>query len=284
MSLCNTVKVTAPRRPIRQRRVGQFVGLGLALLIATDPTCRALAAEPAALSAAPPTPMVNDPLERVNRGMFQVDSAINRLVAGQTRILGTVKWIPRPVRHGLFNVFENLEEPATLANDLMQRKIHRAGETTARFGINLTVGVVGVFDVANHFGLKRTREDFGQTLAVYGVAPGPYFYVPLSGPTDLRDALGGVVDGYFSPTRWAPMTSLERRGVGVIKYGVQPSTVGIRQVARGAAVEGRTQDEYATLRQLYADQRTAQIADLPNLADDPIAAESSAPEPSKRRR
>ncbi len=227
----------------------------------------------AAAPTPPPASPIEDPLVKVNRGMFAVDSAVNRLFAGETRILGTVKWVPRPVREGLFNAFDNLEEPATAANDLMQRKLKRAGQTTARFGVNLTVGVVGVFDVASRLGLKRTREDFGQTLALYGVAAGPYFYVPLSGPTTIRDSVGGFVDGFFSPTRWLPMTSLERRGVGVIKYGVAPATLGIRQVARGAAVEGQTTDEYATLRQLYYDQRAAQLADQPNLADNPIAAE-----------
>ena len=276
--------------PGRRRYIGAgwtLVAIGAGVVVASGLGCPVQARELAPdrsgadfSSSRGPT-QISDPLQAVNRGMFSVDSTVNRIVAGPTRILGTVKWIPRPVRHGLFNAFENLEEPATLANDLMQRKVKRAGETTARFAVNLTIGLAGVIDVADKFGLKRTREDFGQTLAVYGVGPGPYFYVPLSGPTTLRDSVGGFVDGYFSPTRWLPMTVLERRGIRVIKYGVAPSTVGIRQVARGAAVSGETNDEYATLRQLYYDQRTAQIADLPNLADDPIASEPADRKPQK---
>ncbi len=224
----------------------------------------------------PPAPPSNtpieDPLEPANRTMFKVDSALNRLIAGRFRIIGTAKWIPAPLRAGLFNAFENLEEPATFANDMFQRKPAKAVKAAGRFGINSTIGVAGVFDFASAFGVKRAREDFGQTLAVYGVAPGPYIYIPLSGPVTLRDGLAGIVDGYFSPRHWLPMTNLENRAVSVVRYGVEPSTIGIRQVARGAAVAGETEDEYATLRQLYYDQRAAQIADVPNLADDPVAA------------
>ena len=147
----------------RYRAPGQtLLAIGLGLLVFSGVARPAQARE-----VAPEPAQISDPLETLNRGMFGVDSAVNRLVAGPTRILGTVKWVPRPVRHGLFNAFENLEEPATLANDLMQRKVRRAGETTALFGVNLTVGVGGAFDIAKRIGLKRTREDFGQTLALY---------------------------------------------------------------------------------------------------------------------
>ncbi len=260
----------------RQRRNGRAVALALATM--SGPLlCGAGAHAADQPVAAPPPPMpppidVNDPLEPVNRTMFRVDSGINRLLAGKFRIIGTVKWIPAPVREGLFNAFDNLEEPATFANDLFQRKPAKAVKAAGRFGINTTIGVAGVFDLASKLGVKRAREDFGQTLAVYGVKAGPYIYLPLSGPLTLRDGLGGFVDGYFSPRHWLPMTRLERQGVSVVKYGVQPSTIGIRQVARGAAVAGETRDEYATLRQLYYDQRAAQIADQPNLADDPVSA------------
>ena len=204
--------------------------------------------------------------------MFGIDLTINRLLAGKGRILAMARWVPAPVRAGLYNAFDNLQEPSTFANDLLQLKARRAVKTAGRFGVNSTVGVFGILDVAGRLGLKRTREDFGQTLAQWGVSPGPFIYVPLTGPNTLRDALAGIVDGYFSPTHWFPMETWQRQTIKVIRFGVQPATIGIRQVARGAAEAGETADEYATLRQLYYDQRAAQIADLPNLADDPVAA------------
>ena len=213
-----------------------------------------------------------DPLEPFNRTMFGIDLTINKLLAGKGRILAMAKWVPAPVRAGLFNAFNNLEEPDTLANDVLQRKFHKAIQTSGRFAINSTVGGLGVVDVASRMGLKRTREDFGQTLAMWGVTSGPYVYVPLAGPTDFRDALSGVVDGYFLPGHWFPMTTWERQGMKVVRVAVAPATVGVRQVARGAAEAGDTDDEYATLRQLFFDQRADQIADRPNLADNPVAA------------
>lgn len=218
---------------------------------------------------------VEDPLEPVNRRMFAVDLWVNQTLAGKGRILIMARWIPRPVRHGLYNVFDNLEQPATFANDLMQIKFRRGAESAGRFAVNSTVGVFGVFDVASKLKLARTREDFGQTLATWGVTPGPYVYIPISGPTTVRDSLGGIVDDLFLPNHWLPVTIWEQSGINLVHYVVKPATIGIRQVARGAAEAGATQDEYATLRQLYYDQRADQIADRPNLADDPVAATGS---------
>ncbi len=221
---------------------------------------------------APGSVPVLDPIQPVNRALFKVDHLINRAFAGKGRVLATAKWLPRPVRAGGYNVFDNLDEPATLANDLMQVKLGRAVNTAGRFTVNSTLGVFGVLDVASQLGLKRTREDFGQTLATWGVTPGPYVFIPLAGPSTARDEAGDLVDGFFSPLRWVKMATVKRRGVRAAKYLVQPSTLGIRQEARTAAENGETDDEYASLRELYAAQRLAQIADEPNLADNPIAA------------
>ena len=244
---------------------------GPALAEAAPPLPGPPAAGPGAASE-PPAARFEDPLERVNRRMFGVDLTINRLLAGRGRILAMAKWIPAPAREGLYNAFNNLDEPGTLANDLLQRKFRRAIGTGARFAVNSTIGGLGVVDVASRIGLKRTREDFGQTLAKWGMTSGPYLFVPIAGPTDFRDAASGIVDGLFLPGHWFPMTTWERQGMKVAQLGVSPSTVGIRQVARGAAEAGDTKDEYATLRQLYFDQRADQIADRPNLADNPVAA------------
>lgn len=239
------------------------------------PAARASDATPHStlLTPEPPTPApVEDPLEGFNRGMFSVDLTVNRLLAGRGRVLAMAKWIPVPVREGLYNAFDNLQEPDTFANDLLQRKLRRAATSGARFAVNSTIGGLGVLDVAKKMGLKRTREDFGQTLAMWGVTPGPYIYLPFAGPTTFRDAVAGPVDGMFLPGHWFPETTWERGAIKVVQFAIAPSTVGIRQVARGAAEAGDTDDEYATLRQLYYDQRADQIADRHNLADDPVAA------------
>lgn len=220
----------------------------------------------------PPPATIEDPLQGANRVMFGIDRKVNDILAGKGRILALARWVPAPVRAGLYNAFDNMEEPSTFANDILQKKPKQAARATGRFAINTTAGVLGIFDVAGRIGIKRAREDFGQTLATWGVTSGPYLFAPLAGPTSARDAVGGFVDSVFSPKHWLPMTDWERRGLDIVRFGVAPSTIGIRQIARGAAAAGDTDDEYATLRQLYADQRADQIADRPNLADNPVAA------------
>jgi len=97
----------------------------------------------------------------------------------------------------------NLRGPVILANDLMQGEMERAGRTASRFAINSTLGVGGIFDVANdRFGIRGHSEDFGQTLAVWGMAEGHYLFVPVFGPTNSRDLLGAGVDFLLSPWFW----------------------------------------------------------------------------------
>lgn len=224
----------------------------------------------AALHEAPAQTPIEDPIEPINRRLFHIDLWVNKHLAGKGHILPTAKWIPVKLKHGLYNFFDNLEQPATVANDLMQVKLGKGAESAGRFAVNSTVGVFGVFDVATKMRLARTREDFGQTLAIWGITAGPYIYVPFSGPTTVRDSLGGLVDSFFLPDHWLPLTIWEDQGINLVHFVVKPATISIRQVARGAAEAGDTKDEYATLRQLYYDQRADQIADRPNLADDPV--------------
>ncbi len=257
-----------------------FLGAVLGPLALAGPTAAAAApvvtpVDKAQIEAGP----IEDPMEPINRRLFRVDLWINDVLAGKGRIIFTARWIPAPIREGLYNAFDNLDEPDTLANDVLQAKPKRGLVTAARFAVNSTIGGLGVFDVASKMGLKRTREDFGQTLAMWGITAGPYVFIPITGPTTARDGVAGFVDNLALPGHWFPMTTWERRGLKVLNVVVQPSTIGIRQVARGAAEAGDTNDEYATLRQLYYDQRADQIADRPNLADNPVA---SFPEHKKK--
>src|SRR5690606_23512221 len=107
-----------------------------------------------------------------------------------------------PVRQGVLNFLRNLRGPVIFANDVLQGEISRAGVTAARFGLNTTIGVAGLFDPASSMGLERHDEDFGQTLAVWGVESGPYIFIPLFGPTTVRDGAGRVIDIAFDPLTW----------------------------------------------------------------------------------
>jgi phospholipid-binding lipoprotein MlaA len=205
---------------------------------------------------------IHDPLEGFNRRMFAIDRGFRKLV-GDKAVTGSAHILPLPLRHDLYNFFNNLDEPSNFANDVLQGKVGKAAVAAGRFATNTTVGLLGTRDVATGWGMKRHREDLGQTLAVYGVKPGPYIYLPLTGPSTVRDKAGDEVDGMVNPLHYASMGLVAGEAVSATHTIVQPHTLTIRQRAREAARSGMTDDEYATLRRLYYEQRAAEVRDLP---------------------
>jgi phospholipid-binding lipoprotein MlaA len=107
--------------------------------------------------------------------------------------------VPEDFRIIVRNFFYNITSPARVINCLLQGKFKDAGNEALRFGINTTVGVLGLAPVAEDFGIKGKEEDFGQTLAVYGVGTGPYIVLPIVGPSNLRDLVGDVADAFLDP-------------------------------------------------------------------------------------
>jgi len=137
-----------------------------------------------------------DPLEPMNRKVDTfntvVDEATMRpLAKGYTAV------VPKGGRDVVTNFFSNLQEPNTILNNVLQGKVHHALSDTLRFVVNSTVGIVGLFDVASHMGLEKHQEDFGQTLAVWGVGQGAYIVYPLLGPNSVRNTPGTVMAYYL---------------------------------------------------------------------------------------
>jgi phospholipid-binding lipoprotein MlaA len=148
------------------------------------------------------------------------------------------------------NALDNLDEPSTAANDLLQRKLASAGRTAARFLINSTVGVGGLFDVAAGVGLERRKNSLDRTLASYGAPAGPYLYLPVTGPTTLRGVLAMAAESYFYPTHWLHLAA----GVGPVLKGAGYVKLAARAVkhADGGPGEGRQgPDAYARTRSAY---------------------------------
>jgi phospholipid-binding lipoprotein MlaA len=142
--------------------------------------------------------MVYDPIEPFNRAVFFVNDQFDTYL--MRPLAFAYGWVtPEPVRLAVRRAFVNLGSPARFANDLLQGEVEDAGETGARFLINSSVGIAGLFDVAEDIGLPHHPSDFGQTLHSYGVDAGPYIMVPIMGPTTLRDGAGGIVDTVFDP-------------------------------------------------------------------------------------
>lgn len=139
---------------------------------------------------------VQDPIEGLNRRVYRFNAQFDRYV--YLPVVRTYVWAtPSPVRTGVSNVFNNLRDIPNLGNSLLQGKFERSGQTTARLLFNSIFGLAGIFDVAKKMGLPQQDEDFGQTLGVWGVPPGPYLVIPFLGPSSLRDGTGRAVDWVF---------------------------------------------------------------------------------------
>lgn len=147
---------------------------------------------------------VYDPHERFNRAMFDINDKIYFFVLKPASTVYAA-YFPPGFRAAIRNGFYNLFFPIRFINCLLQGKANLAGTEAARFVINSTMGLGGLFDWAERgFGLQRHSEDFGQTLAVWGAGSGAYLVLPILGPTNSRDLVGYVVDSAMDPIYWIP--------------------------------------------------------------------------------
>lgn len=142
-----------------------------------------------------------DPLERINVKSFEAIQAVDKAVIGPVA-LTFERVVPTPIRLGLRNVLYNLQEPVVFLNYMLQLKPGKAIETVGRFTINSTIGIAGIVDIAKSrpFKLPYRPNGFGNSLGYYGVKPGPYLFLPVIGPTTLRDLFGIFADQMVLPT------------------------------------------------------------------------------------
>src|SRR5687767_2673213 len=162
------------------------------------PACLAALLSVLVLSGCATARNPKDPLEPLNRSVYQFNQTIDRL-ALKPVAKGYRAAVPVPVRGGLTNVFGNFRDVTTAVNNLLQLKVSTAASDVARVAVNSTVGILGVFDVASRIGLSKHDEDFGQTLGRWGVPDGPYLVLPLFGPSNARDSVGLIGDYFTDP-------------------------------------------------------------------------------------
>jgi phospholipid-binding lipoprotein MlaA len=151
---------------------------------------------------------ISDPIEGVNRGIFWFNDKLDVNVL-EPVARGYDDVMPDSAQTGVSNFFENLKYPKYLFSDILQFKFLQALKHTGRFVINTTVGIGGILDIAKDFGLEKHEEDFGITLAYYGVGPGPYLVLPILGPSNLRDGVGKIVDSFLDPISALGYTSID---------------------------------------------------------------------------
>ncbi|MCS6853751.1 MAG: VacJ family lipoprotein [Elioraea sp.] len=201
----------------------------------------------------------NDPLEPLNRAVFAFNEAFDHLLfrpAAETyRTL-----VPKPVRTGVGNVIDNLLVPRTAANQLLQGRPDDAAKSIARFLINSTLGVLGIFDVASEMGLEPQFEDFGQTLAVWAGTTngGPFLMLPILGPSTLRDAFALPIDMAMDPWNWVGQGD-QVQALRLGRYAVQAIDGREQLIEPIDALRAQSLDFYSALRSVYLQRRERDI-------------------------
>ena len=271
------------RRPLKLALPGFVLAASLAItgLIGARPAAAQQAAAPA--PAAPvPDEGTNDPYEDSNRAIFNfnqgVDKAVLVPVANAYRTV-----LPPTARDMIHNFLQNLNGPIIFANDVLQGEPRLAAETVTRTVVNSTIGLVGLFDVANQWGIPYHTNDLGITLATWGVSPGPYLMLPILGPSNPRDLAGDVADSFGDPGNivasnhhflWASFA----RGM---TSGIDERSRNIESLNE---IERTSLDFYATIRSLARQRRAAQIRhqkdDTPNASPLQGASALTAPVPA----
>jgi phospholipid-binding lipoprotein MlaA len=192
---------------------------------------------------------VSDPLETVNRGVFWFNEQADRFVIKP--VAKGYDWLlPKPVKRGVSNVFDNLFTPVVAVSDLMQGNVQESAEDVGRFVVNSTVGVVGIFDVATGWGLEKRREDIGQAFGAWGIGSGPYLVLPILGPSSVRDGVGLIGNYFLSPQNYIEDDGV-RWGVTVLG-GIDTR---YRLLDASTVLEQAALDRYAFVRSSYAQYR-----------------------------
>ena len=202
---------------------------------------------------------IYDPLEPINRAIFNFNNVADRVILEP--VAKGYKKLPSPVQSGLSNFLSNLRAPLVVVNQLLQGQGGNAAQSTGRFIVNSTIGLFGIIDVAEKIGLEEKEEDFGQTLATWGVGDGLYIVLPLFGPSNLRDTTGMLLtmatdpinayavtegDAWLVPTRTAANAVDQRSKI----------------IDEVNALRNNSVDYYAAVRSSYYQNRKAAIANV----------------------
>lgn len=196
----------------------------------------------------------SDPFESVNRGIYQFNDTLDRYVLRPTAV-GYRKVTPDPVERGVGNFFENLAYPVTALNSFFQAKFHNGTTDVARFVVNSTIGIGGLFDVATGLGLEEHDEDFGQTLGYWGLGQGPYLMLPLLGPTTGRDGVGRLADSFANPLSYVDSLAVQFSLRALELLDLRAGLLGFDKSVRDAF------DPYLFVRSAYLERRLSLVHD-----------------------
>lgn len=198
----------------------------------------------------------SDPLEPVNRAVYTFNDYFDRGVLKPVA-KGYVAVLPDFARTGVRNFFNNLLEPITIVNDVLQGNAHQTVSDTMRFGFNTIFGVFGLFDVSSGWGLEYHREDFGQTFGKWGFGEGWYLVLPILGPSNVRDGVGLIPALYLQPVPYLTDDAMVRYGIYALYFvSKRADLLSASDILDAAAI-----DPYLQVREAYRQKRWRDIHD-----------------------
>jgi phospholipid-binding lipoprotein MlaA len=213
-------------------------------------------------SAPAGNPVEHDPWESMNRGLYAFNEGVDK-ISFKPLAKGYVKVFPSSVRRSVTNFSRNLTTPGSAINNFLQGKPAHGFQELARFFVNSTVGIGGLFDIASRSGVEAHPEDFGQTAAVWGIPPGPFVMLPIFGPRTLRDAVTFPLDIAADPLRYVNDDTV-RISLWVLRaVDLRARLLPLEEMLQDSA------DPYVTTRESYLQNREFEIFDgNPPVEDD----------------
>ena len=214
----------------------------------------------------------NECFEKPSRAIFKFNLAFDDIILEP--IAKGFNKLPEPIKNGAGNFTSNIATLLSIPNHIAQGNIKEAGDATASFLINTTVGIVGLANPAEKLGLKAQQEDVGQTLGSYGMGPGCYFVLPILGPTTARDSVGLIADSFIDP--FAHVTLREKelfnvsgneldfyslKGIGAVDFRSD-------NITNFDSLEKNSIDLYSSLKSVYLQDRERKIKNSETDQDD----------------
>ena len=208
---------------------------------------------------------VKDCFEKLNRATFAFNMALDKVLFRP--VAAGYRKLPSPVRTGTSNALNNLSNLITIPNNILQGDLKAAGNNSARFIINTTFGIVGIFDPANALGFEKLeKEDFGQTFGAMGIGEGCYLVLPVIGPSTVRDAFGSLVSMTGGDAWYNVTVRNDTQYFKESDYYYSKLTEGVDFRAKNLesfdSLEKNSVDFYATVRSLYIQDRQRKIKNL----------------------
>ena len=206
---------------------------------------------------------VKDCFEPINRFTFAVNMGLDKVIFKP--VAKSYRVLPSPIKAGVSNALDNLTTLVTIPNNVLQGELKKAGVNTGRFAINTTIGVLGIFDVAEAIGFPEyVKEDYGQTLGTYGIGPGCYLVLPVIGPSTIRDTAGSFINIMGGDPWYNASVNANNEYLSDSTYVASRVMTGIDFRAKNIEsldnLEKNSMDFYASVRSLYLQDRQMKIS------------------------